>query len=95
MRGFTGPGGTNIRSDDRPDIFVTRVAGNIVTPEIIGSLEYGVAVLGLKVIVVLGHTSCGAVKAAIKGDKSRSDQVLYQGLHAEYRNQVEMSLEHN
>jgi len=49
-------------------IFVTRVAGNIVTPEITGSLEYGVAVLGVKVLLVLGHTSCGAVKAAMKTD---------------------------
>ena len=49
-------------------IFVTRVAGNIVTPEIIGSLEYGVAVLGVKTLLVLGHSSCGAVKAAMKAD---------------------------
>src|SRR5271166_480268 len=48
-------------------IFVSRVAGNIVTPEIIGSLEYGAAVLGTKVILVLGHASCGAVKAAMQG----------------------------
>jgi carbonic anhydrase len=48
-------------------VFVTRVAGNMVTPEIIGSLEYGAAVLGTEVIVVLGHKSCGAVKAAIAG----------------------------
>ena len=49
-------------------IFVTRVAGNIVTPEIIASLEYAVAVLGVKVLLVLGHTGCGAVKAAMKAD---------------------------
>ena len=49
-------------------IFVTRVAGNMVTPEIIASLEYGVAVLGVKVLLVLGHSSCGAVKAAMKAD---------------------------
>jgi carbonic anhydrase len=49
-------------------IFVTRVAGNLVTPEIIGSLEYGVAVLGVKALVVLGHSSCGAVKAGMKAD---------------------------
>jgi carbonic anhydrase len=49
-------------------IFVTRVAGNIVTPEIIGSLEYGVAVLGVKALLVIGHSSCGAVKAAMKAD---------------------------
>jgi carbonic anhydrase len=48
-------------------IFVTRVAGNVVTPEIIASLEYGAAVLGTKVILVLGHSGCGAVKAAIQG----------------------------
>jgi carbonic anhydrase len=49
------------------ELFVTRVAGNFVTPEIIGSLEYGAAVLGTKVIMVLGHSGCGAVKAAIAG----------------------------
>lgn len=49
-------------------IFVTRVAGNIATSEIIGSLEYGVAVLGVKCLVVLGHAGCGAVKAAMKAD---------------------------
>jgi len=48
-------------------VFVTRVAGNIVTPEIIGSLEYGVAVLGTSILVVLGHGSCGAVSATIAG----------------------------
>jgi carbonic anhydrase len=49
-------------------IFVTRVAGNIATGEIIASLEYGVAVLGVKALLVLGHSNCGAVKAAIKSD---------------------------
>jgi carbonic anhydrase len=49
-------------------LFVTRVAGNFVTPEIIASLEYGVAVLGVKTLLVLGHRSCGAVKAAMKSD---------------------------
>jgi carbonic anhydrase len=49
-------------------IFVTRVAGNIVTPEIIASLEYAVAVLRIRALLVLGHTSCGAVKAAMKAD---------------------------
>ncbi len=48
-------------------VFVTRVAGNLITPEIIGSLEYGAAVLGTKVILVLGHAGCGAVAAAIQG----------------------------
>lgn len=48
-------------------IFVTRVAGNVITPEIIGSLEYGAAVLGTKVILVMGHSNCGAVKATMQG----------------------------
>ncbi|QNI34488.1 carbonic anhydrase [Alloacidobacterium dinghuense] len=48
-------------------VFVTRVAGNLATTEIIASLEYGAAVLGTKVILVLGHANCGAVKAAIQG----------------------------
>jgi carbonic anhydrase len=47
-------------------IFVTRVAGNVVTSEIIASLEYGAAVLGTKVILVMGHAGCGAVKATIQ-----------------------------
>lgn len=46
-------------------LFVVRVAGNFSTPEIIGSLEYGAAVLGTKVLVVLGHSTCGAVKATM------------------------------
>ena len=48
-------------------VFVTRVAGNVATSEIIASLEYGAAVLGTKAILVLGHGSCGAVKATIEG----------------------------
>lgn len=49
------------------DLFVVRVAGNIVSPESVGSLEFGTEVLGASLIVVLGHESCGAVKAAIQG----------------------------
>lgn len=47
------------------DLFVARVAGNVVNEDIIGSLEYGCKVLGAKVIIVLGHEYCGAIKAAI------------------------------
>ncbi len=46
-------------------VFVARVAGNICGPDIIASLEYGAAVLGTAVIVVMGHSGCGAVKAAM------------------------------
>jgi carbonic anhydrase len=52
--------------DQRPgDLFVVRVAGNFVTPEGLGSLEFGVAELGTKLIMVLGHSSCGAVNATV------------------------------
>ena len=62
-------------------LFVTRVAGNMVTPEIIASLEYGVAVLGLKAIMVMGHSNCGAVSAAISAkDVPGQISVLYQHL---------------
>jgi carbonic anhydrase len=50
----------------RGDLFVCRVAGNFANDETIASLEYGVAVLGIPLILVLGHDSCGAVDAAIK-----------------------------
>jgi carbonic anhydrase len=48
-------------------LFVCRIAGNITTPEIIASLEYAAAVLGIRAILVLGHSNCGAVAATIKG----------------------------
>ncbi len=48
-------------------LFVTRVAGNTAGSTVTASLEYGAAVLGTKVILVLGHARCGAVKAAMSG----------------------------
>jgi carbonic anhydrase len=49
------------------DLFVIRVAGNIVDDAILGSIEYAVEHLGTKLIVVLGHEKCGAVSAAVQG----------------------------
>jgi carbonic anhydrase len=49
------------------DLFVVRAAGNIADTVALGSLEYGHAVLGSNLIVVLGHEYCGAVDAAVKG----------------------------
>ena len=46
-------------------LFVVRVAGNLATPATIASLEYGAAVLGVKVMLVIGHRNCGAVKATM------------------------------
>jgi carbonic anhydrase len=47
------------------DIFVVRNAGQIISDSVLGSLEYAVEVLGVRLIVVLGHDECGAVRAAI------------------------------
>ncbi len=46
------------------DIFSVRIAGNFVNEDILGSMEFGCKIAGTKLIVVLGHTSCGAVKGA-------------------------------
>lgn len=47
------------------DIFSVRIAGNFVNEDILGSLEYATKVAGAKLIVVMGHTECGAVKGAV------------------------------
>ena len=46
------------------DVFSVRIAGNIVKEDILGSMEFGCKVAGSKIIVVLGHTKCGAIKGA-------------------------------
>ena len=52
--------------DEGPgDLFIIRVAGNVATPTQIGSIEYAVTQLGAPLIVVLGHSDCGAVSAAL------------------------------
>jgi carbonic anhydrase len=51
------------------DTFNARIAGNIVNDDLLGSLEFACAVAGAKVILVLGHTACGAIKGAIDGAK--------------------------
>ena len=47
------------------DLFIARIAGNIINQDILGSMEYACAVSGSKLVLVLGHTSCGAVRGAI------------------------------
>ena len=46
------------------DIFSIRIAGNVITDDVLGSLEYATAVAGASLILVLGHTNCGAIKGA-------------------------------
>lgn len=47
------------------DLFVVRVAGNVVTPEVVGSVEFAVGALGSRLVVSMGHSKCGAVGAAV------------------------------
>jgi carbonic anhydrase len=54
------------------DLFVVRVAGNIVNQDLLASLEYGAQFLGVPLIMILGHTGCGAVDAAIKVLKTKA-----------------------
>ncbi len=51
------------------DIFGIRIAGNIVNEDVLGSMEYATKIVGSKLLVVLGHTSCGAVKGSIDDAK--------------------------
>lgn len=50
------------------DVFDVRVAGNVVTPEVLGSVEYAAVLLKTPLIMVLGHERCGAVTAAVEGE---------------------------
>ena len=58
------------------DIFSIRIAGNITSPMVLGSMEYGCVVAGAKLIVVIGHTQCGAVTAAVNlaGSQANAEQ---------------------
>ena len=55
------------------DVFDVRIAGNIATPEAIGSIEYAVTLLNTPLLMVLGHERCGAVTAAVKNDPLPGD----------------------
>jgi carbonic anhydrase len=60
---------------DQPpgELFVVRVVGNFMTPDGLGGLEFGAAVLGTKLIMVLGHTSCGAVDGTVAALQKGND----------------------
>jgi carbonic anhydrase len=59
------------------DLFVVRTAGHITGPEVLGSIEYAVTVLGTPLVVVLGHSSCGAVTAAVDAERSGNETTGY------------------
>ncbi len=62
------------------DLFVVRVAGNVSAPSLVGSVEFAAATFGTQLVVVMGHTGCGAVKATLKalqpsGGEALSDNI--------------------
>ena len=63
------------------DIFTLRVAGNVINQDILGSMEYGTDVVGAKLIVVMGHTRCGAVTAACQNEQLGSLTGLLKMIH--------------
>ena len=67
------------------DIFVARVAGNIVNSDILGSMEYACKVSGAKLAVVLGHGLCGAIKSAIDNVELGNITGLLQKIHPAVR----------
>lgn len=72
------------------DIFVARVAGNIENDDIVGSMEFATAVAGSKVVIVMGHTSCGAVKHAVDNtDAASMDMNALQNLLNEIKPSME------
>lgn len=60
------------------DLFVVRIAGNVVAPSVIGSIEFAASQFGTRLVVVMGHTRCGAVSATV--------QAIRTGLGPESRN---------
>jgi carbonic anhydrase len=52
------------------DLFVVRIAGNIVAPSVVGSIEFAVSQFGSRLVLVLGHTRCGAIQAAVHAIES-------------------------
>ena len=74
------------------DIFVARVAGNIENKDIVGSMEFATAVAGSKLVIVMGHTACGAVKHAIDNTDAKSmGMTALQNLLDEIRPSVDMT----
>jgi carbonic anhydrase len=62
------------------DLFVIRVAGNIVAPSLVGSVEFAVNTFDTKIIVVMGHTQCGAVKATLQHIE-QADAISSENIH--------------
>ena len=75
------------------DVFSVRIAGNIVNEDILGSMEFGSKVAGAKIIVVLGHTKCGAIKGACDDVKMGNLTTLISKIKPAVEN--EKTIQHN
>jgi carbonic anhydrase len=69
-----------IFDQDIGDLFVIRVAGNIVAPSLVGSVEFAATTYGVKLVLVMGHTGCGAVKATLDHIE-HSEAISSENLH--------------
>jgi carbonic anhydrase/SulP family sulfate permease len=78
------------------DVFSVRVAGNIISRKVLGSMEYSCAVAGAKLVLVLGHTRCGAVTTAVKLACSNQDVAQATGCqHVEHVvREIQQSMDH-
>lgn len=63
------------------DVFSVRIAGNVITEFVLGSLEYATAAAGSPLILVLGHTNCGAIAGAIKGVRMGHLSAVLERIH--------------
>jgi len=63
------------------EIFNARVAGNVANPDIVGSIEFSCGVAGAKVVLVVGHTRCGAVNSAIDNIQGNNLTILLDRIH--------------
>lgn len=69
-----------IFDQDIGDLFVIRVAGNVVAPSLVGSVEFAAATFGTRLVLVMGHTHCGAIKATLdhlQGERAISSENIH------------------
>jgi carbonic anhydrase len=77
------------------DLFVVRIAGNIVAPSVVGSIEFAASQFGTRLVVVMGHTGCGAVTATVKalqtgaGSESKNIRAITDRIAPHIRHVVE------
>ena len=64
------------------DVFAVRTAGHVLSKEVMGSLEYAVKQLGVKLVLILGHENCGAVKTAVQVYNSQAGEELSENLQS-------------